>query len=737
MGALPGLLIAFVSFLSDVAPLDESDFVKAFAELQKLGDAGKWSDEKAALKALLESAGDQPWVRSRRTELVDEMRRAAIRSAVPQPAPATLTDGKLLSWNPRSGEFSITYGQGHWKDFSVVGDFLFHAATFDGPLTMRVSGDDFRWCGQELLHFLLGAHGDEALEVVVGARKEIGAGLYFKPICEFIQRSGTHQTVLGNFENGPAYGKSFDLEVTVTARGISVGNGVFRYGEVKLPPDLHGRLGISNVPAIKRFTLRGRAAPEWLQSRLDAVTRDAERKFVETWRVDDELPPWLRDAGAPAPPAAATTAAGMKLKLPWLVTKEQEVLFASLETEFEGGRAERVLERLAKLPPDALPRDLAEYLRFSALLRLGALDREGAALDQFIARNPDFVAGLYFHARLQFERYSLDDAARELALLRGRLPDPGVLASDRVQVELLRGRPEEAQRILREARGEGVTSPEFDDLDQTVVHLLRGPEFAKRSSQDSPHFTVATDLGVAAARDALKVLEESYAICSKVFGESDAPARPFPVYLFASQAGYAAYVGKQSTRAHSTVGMYSKLYKHLMVWNQTENGETARTLRHEATHQYLDLLGYRVPVWLDEGLAVYVQLIASGSKADLSGGVVDPAWLELLTKHRSELRPVADFVATPPDAFYDHSEANYPEAWALVHFLRHGAAAAGTASSDDPAPQEVNARLMAALRERVAPQDVFHRAFDGVDLVKFNGRFLDHVFHLRAPPARR
>jgi tetratricopeptide (TPR) repeat protein len=735
MGALPGLLIAFVSRLSGDAPLDEGAFVKAFAELQQLGNAGQWSEEKAALQALLETTGDQPWVRSRRTELVDEMRRAAIRSAVPQPDPATLTDGKLLAWNPRSGEFSITYSQGHWKDFSVSGDFLVHAAAFDGPLTMRVSGDDFRWSGAKLLHLLIGAHGDETLEVVVGAGEEIGGGIGFKPICEFIQRAGARQTVLGNFEHGPSFGKSFDLEVAVTDRGISVGNGVSRYGEVKLPPDFHGRVGLTNSPAIKRLALRGRASPEWLQGRLDAVTRDAERKFLETWRVDDELPPWLRN-GEPPAPAAAATQAGMKLKLPWLVTKTQETLFASLETDLDGGHADRVLERLAKLPPDALPRDVADYLRFDALLRLGALDREAGALDPFIARNPDFAAGLYFHARLQYERFALDDAARELAALHGRLPDPGVLASDRVQVELQRGRPEEAQRILREARAEGVTSPEFDDLDQTVVHLLRGPEFAKRSGLESPHFAVATDLGVAAARDALKVLEESYAICSKIFGESDAPARPFPVYLFASQAGYAAYVGKQSTRAHSTVGMYSKLFKHLMVWNQTENGETARTLRHEATHQYLDLLGYRVPVWLDEGLAVYVELIASGRKADVGGGAVDPVWLAMLTKHRSELRPVADFVATTPDAFYDRGEASYSQAWALVHFLRHGAAPAGAATSDDPAPQEVNSRLMAALRERVAPQDVFRRAFDGVDLAKFDGRFLDHVVHLRAPPTR-
>jgi hypothetical protein len=306
-----------------------------------------------------------------------------------------------------------------------------------------------------------------------------------------------------------------------------------------------------------------------------------------------------------------------------------------------------------------------------------------------------------------------------------------------VQVQLLRAKPEEAQRVLREARAEGVTSPEFDELDELVVHLLRGPNFPRRFEQKSTHFALVTDIDHDTARASLKLLEESYAICSKVFGESDAPARPFPVYFFSGRTGYIEYAGRASKMAHSTAGMYSGLFKHLLVWNQPDRGETARTLRHEATHQYLDLLGYRVPVWFNEGLAVYVELIASSSKADVKEGAVDRGYVDALYGNKAGVIPLKQFTTIGPSSFYKYASITYAEAWALVHFLRHGDPPRGAATPADPAPQEVNARLMAALQQRVAPHEVIVRAFQGVDLDRFQKRFLDHIEQLRAEADRR
>src|SRR5262245_21244604 len=155
------------------AKLDENGFVATFAELQKLGDAGKWSEEKAALLELLAKAGDQPWIQGRRAEIVDEFKRASIRTAVPQPDPSTMTDGKLLSWDRRTGEFSIDYVEGCFNDFARAGAFYLHPALLDGPFTLKISGSDFRWAGEALLHFILATSVEEMFEVMIGARKDI------------------------------------------------------------------------------------------------------------------------------------------------------------------------------------------------------------------------------------------------------------------------------------------------------------------------------------------------------------------------------------------------------------------------------------------------------------------------------------------------------------------------------------------------------------------------------------
>jgi hypothetical protein len=720
---------------------DEKAFGKSFESIQKLGDAGKWSDEKKSLLKLLNETGDQPFVHSRRTELVDELRRAAIRTAVPQPEPATMTDGRLLAWDRHNGDLSITYDAGKWKDFKTIGRLAVHPAAFEGPVTVKVDGDDFRWTGGLMFEIAIGIHDDEVVLVALGARKDTGNNSYFPAVTEIVEVSGGHRNVLAKEARAPNAGKHFDVEIVVGTTEIAVNSGGSRLCQAKLPEKFHGQVGFTNEPYLKHVSLRGRASPAWLQGKLDAVTHDAEEKFLAKWKVDDDLPPWLKSGASPANPAAAGAPTDAKDKpdesLPWPVTEEQGKLYASLETDFGEGHPEKVLQRIAKLPPDALPSDLKEYLFLEALARLGALSRFGERLDAFCARNPAFADGLYLHARMQIERDALDDAARELTALHGKLGDPALVAVDLVHVQLMRAQPEEAQKVLREARAEGATSPEFDELDEMVVHILRGPNFPKRFEQKSPHFTLVTDIDNDTARASLKWLEESYAICSKVFGASDATARPFPVYLFSGRASYIEYAGKTTKLAHSTAGMYSRLFKHLLVWNQSEHDETTRTLRHEATHQYLDLLGYRVPVWFNEGLAVYVELIASGSKADLKGGAVDRVMVDSLVRNH-ELIHLKDLIAITPDDFYGHAQVTYPEAWALVHYLRHGEAPGGAApASGEISPREVNARLMAALQERVAPHEVVKRAFAGVDLARFEARFLEHLDELRAEADKR
>jgi len=722
---------------------DEKAFLKSFAALTDLGDAGKWAEEKKALRRLLDDAGDQPWVQTHRTEIIDEMRRASIRAAVPQPDPATLIEGKLARWDRKSGDLTVTYGPGQWNDFAKVDRFLIHPAVFDEVVTVKFAGEKFDFSGSSALHVLVGLHDDELVVVSLGARQDTGNGRYLPAVCVFQRFVGAKHEVLATFPRAPNYGDRYEIEIAIGVREIAVNCNGTRLGSAKRPAGSHGCIGFATRGPFKHISLRGRASTAWLQGRMDAATHDAEEKFLAKWKVEDELPAWLVTGAAPET-AAGPAAARPPRKLPWPTTVGQARLLDGFDHDLEEGHPEKVLAAVDHVPASELPADVRDYYRLRANAEMGSLSDEAARLDAFVKRNPDFVEGGWFHACLQVERYAFDDAAREFTALCGKYEPADELLERLALVDLLRGKRDEAQQVLRDARAAGTSSAKLDALEQVVVHLQRGPNFPRRFEQESQHFMLATDLDHDTARASLKVLEESYAICEQIFGRSDGPAVRFPVFLFSGRTGYAEFAGTYSKMAHSSAGMYSPVFKHLLVWNLPDRAEIARTLRHEATHQYLDMLGYHVLVWFNEGLATYVEYIASASPSDVKSGAVHAPMVRGLLEHQKDAVPLSRLIHYGPSQFYGRASITYAEAWAFVHFMRHastfasggsgsgvgsggGAAGSSSAAAPDPTPEEIHCRLIVVLKEKVPPEEVVRRAFDGVDMSRLQVRFWGHV----------
>jgi len=719
-------------------PVDEKSFDKSFASLKQLGNDGKWSDEKRGLQKLLNDVGDQPWIRARRVEVAEEVKRAAVRSAIPQPDPATLVEGKLQHWDRATGDLTVAYGPDQWKDFEKEGEFLLHPAVFEEGVTLKFDGDSFQYAGKESLSILVGIHDDEMLEISLGGRKEDGGGGYYPASIEFIRSVGGKGDVIASFEKAPLMGKHYELEVAVGTTEIAVNNNGTRLGQAKRPPGFKGCIGISSRGPFKHFTLRGRATRAWLQEKLDAATHDAEEKFLAKWKPDDELPEWLRSGAAGTTGTAVSAAARGPAAPPWTLTAEQEKVVDAIETQIAEDHEEDALKALGALKPGALPREVRDWLVLKAHCGLDSLSAVADLVESFRKGHLDRADAQYFHAHLRLEAGDLEGAAHELAELRGKAGYAAFSAAcvhDLVDVRLRQSKLDEAQQAIRDARSDGVSPKELDELDLLLVNVRRGPNFPKRFEQESPHFKLVTDIDNDTARAALKVLEESYAICAQVFGKSDAAARRFPVILFSGRAGYETYAGDKEF-THSSVGLYDPRFKQLLVWNQALNNDTTRTLRHEATHQYLDLLGYDVPVWFDEGLAGYVERIASSSKSDVKGGAVDRMSVSDLLEERTKVHHLDQLVSLPPSLFYESAATTYDEAWALVHFLRHGTAFAEKPRDAKPAspdakgevaPEAIYQRLVAALQERVAPEKAVQRAFEGVDMKRLEERFWEHV----------
>ena len=138
------------------------------------------------------------------------------------------------------------------------------------------------------------------------------------------------------------------------------------------------------------------------------------------------------------------------------------------------------------------------------------------------------------------------------------------------------------------------------------------------------------------------------------------------LYLFRDRATYEGYLRQHFPAAPYRRALFIRVGEERMIFVQ-RGVDLAVDLRHEAVHALLQTRG-RLPLWLDEGLAVYfeapVQQAAEGRRA---------AALAELLRHNSA-RSISDLERlTHLEQIRD---AEYQSAWAWTHFLLHGPAGA-------------------------------------------------------------
>src|SRR5205085_4648457 len=91
-------------------------------------------------KALGEHQG-KDYVRAKRPDLEDLVRRLAFRADCPPPEPQSVVKGKLKKFVSRSGDLEIHYLAGQPTDFeSTAEGSLVFPARFRGPFTITVRG---------------------------------------------------------------------------------------------------------------------------------------------------------------------------------------------------------------------------------------------------------------------------------------------------------------------------------------------------------------------------------------------------------------------------------------------------------------------------------------------------------------------------------------------------------------------------------------------------------------------
>ena len=239
---------------------------------------------------------------------------------------------------------------------------------------------------------------------------------------------------------------------------------------------------------------------------------------------------------------------------------------------------------------------------------------------------------------------------------------------------LMAGRPEDAKRITQLAARNGVASEAMVALNDALAKVVRGPKWRKRFEVRSANYHVMSNMDMATAKEASRILEQAFEAYRQTFGWVPRDkTRLFKVYLFNTRDGFMGYMGDlehfMGKPNDQAAGVYTPLLKQLLIWNLPQRSEMFNTVRHEGFHQYLDRLMSSPPVWFNEGLAVYHEN-ARNVRGSLKFGDLHPRRLALLLQ--KGFFPLEEFVNQSHPEYYKGGLRSYAQAWALIHFFKHG-----------------------------------------------------------------
>jgi hypothetical protein len=140
------------------------------------------------------------------------------------------------------------------------------------------------------------------------------------------------------------------------------------------------------------------------------------------------------------------------------------------------------------------------------------------------------------------------------------------------------------------------------------------------------------------------------------------------IYLFHDEPAYRRYLATYFPRVPYRRALFMKLGGPGMVLTyRGKDFET--TVRHECTHALLHSVLPTVPLWLDEGLAEYFQE-PRAQRAYQSGHLPMTRW-----SARFGIAPSLEKLESKTD-LPQMTSTDYRYAWAWVHFMIHGPAAA-------------------------------------------------------------
>ncbi len=707
------LLCTVLPAQAPAAPAGEAAFDQGCAAVRAHMQKGRWNEAKAALEELVRGHGEQGYVKARREAILQDHSQCAFLAAVRVPPPQELIRGELLQYTPATGKVKLRYTPDRLADFPGEGAYRIHPLVFAGPYTITVSGS--YPTGGDTLQVLCEVQPDSFLIADFGyAADKRHSHATYVPASLWLGEGERKPVTVESRESPAIMGARYQALVRVTNTQVEMHLDKKKVITRKREGPFGG-FGIDRN-AFTELVVEGTIEPAWLQGAADDHLAKAREDFMVRYRPAADLPDWLLRL-----PDGTPTAPRHQDEIPGVRGGDRDDLAPILqslgEQNFTG--ALRAIDQLAA---DTLQPVTLHFLRGLLRQRLGDPQGAVAALEQALALQPDFTGT---RCLLADAFWDLRQQQRSLELLQQALADdPGELAVYERLVPLLlrRGEIDAAERVVRHGKAQHNLWNELRGLDTTLTMARRGPSWPRRITYQAAHYEIHSDIDRKICYQASVVLEEIYRNLKAQLGgvKDDASTPRFQVFLFSGEAGYQDYCKAiLGDAVPHTAGLYSPVLKQLLIWNVPTREQMERTIRHEGFHQYLDRVMTDPPVWFNEGMAEYYEN-GQRVRGQFDGGQVNDSHLKVLAQ-RPRLLSLHEFVYGNRGDFYRSAGYRYPQAWAVVHFLRR---------SSGPNQKRFQA-LWDALRAGMPTRDALDKAFQGVDWAELDREFWTYVQGLR------
>jgi len=716
------------------APVEKTEavFVAALDRVKANLAIGNAVDAMKMLLDALESHRGEDYVIGKRAMVEDLARRVAFRQKIKPPEPQSVVKGKLRKFISSSGAIEIAYKSGEPNDLVDKGaGTLVFPAHFRGPYTVTVKGDAYPGSAAESPAIEVGAAEDAKAKQPRGWIINFGIPMvddgtrkvWVPPRIFYLL--GSERKQLFQAASHPAtIGRTFRLDALVSATRVAGSINGTSIGSVPKTDPEYGYAAV-HVADWKEILIQGQIEPAWIQAKLDAIVDGQRKDFDAGFDVKNVLPTWIYDAPkrpAATPGPSAPTAHDPSLP-PSLANlpPEHEAAYLDAVARIATGDFEGALAVAESMRAKGAPDTATGVIACNALCHMGRPTKALVEIERALTADGKALEALLLKARILVQIGRGDALATTVGAILA-LPDPGIAAIEACgKILLLAGRLDDARRLSEDAAKRGLDSPDLEAINRVVVRAQAGPEWPKRFDYKTSNYHVSSDIDQDTCRKVGLALEDALADFRSSVGSTTPAAaaarQQYRVFLFSGRAGFDAYTADANSLIgrlpDQVAGLYSPVLKQLLIWNLPSRDEMMRTVRHEGFHQYLDRVQPDPPVWLNEGLAVYYET-SMRVAGTLKTNIVRDDHVQALTGH--PLVPMAEFVRISRKDFYGNFRQSYPQAWLVVHLLRHGT----------PKQQALLRGLMSRL-ETAAGTEAIEATFDDSTLKALDGDLRMHL----------